>query len=532
MKSVIILLVSISTLVYSQVPPPPVLGPGESYTKLWSVTYDYQSSGSVRYFVQDQTKTDYYCAILMSQQDTSYPVEATKHIYYSYRWEDGTWYPDPLSVSSPMGFPSISIYDGVPIIATQGTFGGVFRDILFTGGVFYRMPNSPALISPQVSGTANGNIVLGGNDDSTRGYRYTVFRGFWSALVNLNNIGGDSSQTTIESASNGEVSIFGTNRLKDHSLTWYLSPDNGLTFNQQSIFPYILDGDDTLYVSLPGGLQAVYDQNNNVHLVFATYKQFKVQNIPHCTGFRKSRIYHWSKNTGLNLIAGNSNILTLEDSLVHDLTSPLCQPAIGITMDGNLMCSFTTFLKGNKQVVQNGELVNAGEIFTSKSTNSGINWSTPVNFTNTPHIEEKHSSLVRKSFTNNINIYFLRDMKAGNWVNVPEWGKAPVYGIIKNFILVGSENSISNILDFKINQNYPNPFNPVTKINYELGKREFVSLNVFDSNGKLLKILINKTQEEGVYEIEFKGNDFASGVYYYTLTAGKFKQTKKMILLK
>ena len=57
--------------------------------------------------------------------------------------------------------------------------------------------------------------------------------------------------------------------------------------------------------------------------------------------------------------------------------------------------------------------------------------------------------------------YFLRDMKAGGWVNVPSFGKAPVYGIMKQarIFSIGINQISSNAASFKLSQNYPNPFN-------------------------------------------------------------------------
>ena len=81
-------------------------------------------------------------------------------------------------------------------------------------------------------------------------------------------------------------------------------------------------------------------------------------------------------------------------------------------------------------------------------------------------------------------------------------------------------------------QNYPNPFNPVTNISYRLSENGFVTLRVFDNSGREVKTLVNEFREAGYYTNEFNGNDLASGVYFYKLTAGDFTQTKKLSLVK
>ncbi|MBZ0179070.1 MAG: T9SS type A sorting domain-containing protein [Melioribacteraceae bacterium] len=84
---------------------------------------------------------------------------------------------------------------------------------------------------------------------------------------------------------------------------------------------------------------------------------------------------------------------------------------------------------------------------------------------------------------------------------------------------------------FHLSQNYPNPFNPSTVIKYSIaGQQEFVTLKVFDVLGREIATLVNKKQSPGNYSVTFDASEIASGVYFYQLTAGKAKETKKMIL--
>jgi hypothetical protein len=85
---------------------------------------------------------------------------------------------------------------------------------------------------------------------------------------------------------------------------------------------------------------------------------------------------------------------------------------------------------------------------------------------------------------------------------------------------------------FYLNQNYPNPFNPHTKIKYSVPQTSKVQIKVFDVLGKELETLVNEEKPAGSYEIDFNASELPSGVYFYQLKAGKFIQTKKMILLR
>jgi hypothetical protein len=85
---------------------------------------------------------------------------------------------------------------------------------------------------------------------------------------------------------------------------------------------------------------------------------------------------------------------------------------------------------------------------------------------------------------------------------------------------------------FSLLQNYPNPFNPNTVISYSLPKSEFVTIKVFDASGKVIKTLVNEQKSADYYQVSFDGTGLSSGVYFYSIRAGDFFQTKKMILVK
>jgi ligand-binding sensor domain-containing protein len=88
-------------------------------------------------------------------------------------------------------------------------------------------------------------------------------------------------------------------------------------------------------------------------------------------------------------------------------------------------------------------------------------------------------------------------------------------------------------IDYQIKlANYPNPFNPVTKIDYTIPKSGKVKLEVFDNLGSLIKVLVDKTQNAGNYQVLFSGDNIPSGIYLYRLTTERSSITKKMILIR
>lgn len=85
---------------------------------------------------------------------------------------------------------------------------------------------------------------------------------------------------------------------------------------------------------------------------------------------------------------------------------------------------------------------------------------------------------------------------------------------------------------FALNQNYPNPFNPTTTIEYALPKDSDVKLVIYDILGSRVTELVNGVKKAGYYKVNFNASNLASGIYFYTIKAGDFVTTKKLVLLK
>ena len=86
--------------------------------------------------------------------------------------------------------------------------------------------------------------------------------------------------------------------------------------------------------------------------------------------------------------------------------------------------------------------------------------------------------------------------------------------------------------EYVLRQNYPNPFNPTTNIEFRIPKSEFVTVTFYNILGMKVSTLVSKKLNKGNHTYTFDGKSFASGVYYYQLVAGKYRDVKKMILLR
>ncbi|MCL5267436.1 MAG: T9SS type A sorting domain-containing protein [Bacteroidetes bacterium] len=112
----------------------------------------------------------------------------------------------------------------------------------------------------------------------------------------------------------------------------------------------------------------------------------------------------------------------------------------------------------------------------------------------------------------------------GKAIGDPGWFTGGITAVKQQIASIPTEFSLSN--------NYPNPFNPSTVIKVSLKEAGIMSLDVYNVLGQLVKVVDQGYKAPGVYSYDVNMNNFASGVYFYTLRQGSNMIAKKMILLK
>ena len=102
---------------------------------------------------------------------------------------------------------------------------------------------------------------------------------------------------------------------------------------------------------------------------------------------------------------------------------------------------------------------------------------------------------------------------------------------------LNNNSDVQSPSSFKLYSNFPNPFNPVTSLSYDLPKDSYVSIIIYDMLGNVINNLVKSNQSSGFKSVQWnatnnQGEPVSAGVYLYSIEAGNFRQTKKMILLK
>ena len=135
-------------------------------------------------------------------------------------------------------------------------------------------------------------------------------------------------------------------------------------------------------------------------------------------------------------------------------------------------------------------------------------------------------------------------LEIGNYTGViqliPDYNPSAMINNIVMLTIIeelATSNEVVLPVDYALHQNYPNPFNPITDIKYDLPDNEEVLVVIYDIMGRQIRSLLHQKQLAGYHQVQWDGrNDFgetvASGMYVYALKAGKYLNTKKMVMLK
>lgn len=241
--------------------------------------------------------------------------------------------------------------------------------------------------------------------------------------------------------------------------------------------------------------------------------------------------YSSSPSATVNIVTANVNYNTATRLLTADINATALTDLTGqykvnyVITENNLVYPQTgnAWCPGNSQWVHDWIVRNMTNGVSGENVNSGNTWNSgqliPLTLSTT-----LDPSWVAGNCEFHIFIY-----KDNGSLSVSEVQQA----VSKPVITTGINNESNNIpAQYELGQNYPNPFNPVTNIKFSIPKNGNASLKIYNVLGALVATYLDGYITAGVYNAEIDASNFASGVYFYTLSAKDFSETKKMNLVK
>jgi hypothetical protein len=271
---------------------------------------------------------------------------------------------------------------------------------------------------------------------------------------------------------------------------------------------------------------------------------------------------YYSSNNGTNWTQTSLNNRYITSLAVNGIAVYAGTAVYGLYVSTNAGNNWTQTLLNNRDI--NSILINGSNVYAGTnnygiyiSTNNGASWT--QNNLNNVTVYSLTSSGTNIFCGTSAGVY-LTTNGGNNWIqknqgfiyapNITSLMISNNYIIAGTVVFSGWKRSLAEIIgiqkistevptSFSLLQNYPNPFNPCTVIGFQLSVAGKVSLKVYDMLGREVATLVNEQLAPGTYEVNFdahKGGSstsaLSSGMYFYTLSAGEYKETKRMTLLK
>ncbi len=180
-----------------------------------------------------------------------------------------------------------------------------------------------------------------------------------------------------------------------------------------------------------------------------------------------------------------------------------------------------------KAYIKSKSGIQSAKMFWTLDTTSGF---TQVNMTNTG--DTFRANIPPQVQGSKIYYYISAASVSGRTVTKPLPAPSGNFRFTVSSPIAITPISNNTPLKFVLMQNYPNPFNPSTKIKFDIAKSSNVTLKIYDASGREVLKVTDAYMNAGSYSFEWNASRFASGIYFYKLTAGEFTDVKKMILIK
>ncbi len=504
--------------------------------------YDYQCNGGAAQHIRVNPANGNIHVIMMTADD-SINFNTGRRTSYAFSTNNGVSWNNFSNLTVPSrrsGFPTLDLLQGpnagLPGIANHNVVGADLTSVVYIdspegAGAFSELNTPPPLgggdepIWPYIAAGADGSVNMLSSRSvvaTTAHYTRTTDFSTWVPYTEFPGGGDNGGFYSVASSSTGRVGYL-MNKV-NLGVDWLESTNSGETWPAtQTVLhpPTRIAGVDTFQSWT--GCDAVYSGNN-------AYVVLNELNVGANETTFNEQITFWSQATDFVKVANRASTPGVTAELNRAQTNHFAMgyPAIGLSGSAIVVVwmGFTTDTSAAG--------FNYGDIFYSVSNNNGVTWAPPVNLTNTPNLDERYPSISKWNPAGIVNITWQEDPQPGTFsvANPDNNLAARARQVYLRLTLTSAPEEAGLPNAFRLGQNFPNPFNPSTKIAYTLPVGSEVSLKVYNTLGQEVVTLVNEFRTAGTYEADFSANNLASGVYYYKLQAGRFTETKKMMLVR
>jgi len=304
---------------------------------------------------------------------------------------------------------------------------------------------------------------------------------------------------------------------------------------------------DTIDV-MDGAFDIVLDASNNAH-VFSGRTRVLCSDTANGWSFYPvtDGLYYWNET----MVPGHPAIIAgMEDinaNGILDLPSPtpstdtpfgiylggmVSHPSCGIDANGKIFCLYDAPI----ELTDDGTGHAYRNVYVMASTNGGSTWSTPARVKPNDNMEQVYPNIAPHFTGSCIPVTYQEDLAVGNGLTKQASGNVDPYNGFADIMYgclsiseVLSTHDITNNL-FNVSDNYPNPFHGSTSITVTMNKSSRVTLDIYNPLGAKVAATVSSDLSSGENIMNIDGSKLSAGIYFYTVRAGEFTVTKKMIV--
>jgi hypothetical protein len=347
----------------------------------------------------------------------------------------------------------------------------------------------------------------------------------WVALTAVDTVRTVSAMITSSPVSNKVAIVYCHSAAGDTNSTkndvYYIQSQDGITWNWASDKTNITHYSPPSYLYASGDIDAVYDYNDNLHIVWIARQVIDSGDSDYVY------IYHYDITSGSIYEITHLDAPRVGQWRFGSSKIALNNVTVGVdSVDGLLFAAYCRFSQYDCSV----DSIPNGEIYLQESQIGSRTWSFPQNITNTPTpgcadgncLSDLYPSMAKK-VNDFVHIFYECNLESSDDIML-------YLRIPSEPMSAGGQSILPS--EFTLSQNYPNPFNAKTSISFTLPYRCSVNLSIYDILGRKQTILVDGVQEAGQNQVVWDASNFASGIYYARLQTNDDSQSIKMALLK